>query len=249
MLHDAREEGLVPSEQYAEKQSTADDGSFDKTLQSDISRQQRKPFSILSADAANCYNRIHHTIMALVFLSLGTGHGSIKAMLLSIQMMKFFLRTGWGESGSWIGGNPLKILHGMCQGNVAAPAAWIMLSSVLVNVYKSLGFGARMVRPINQAIIDIMGVLYVDDTDLYIMDDDMADIEEVWNVSQEALTTWGSLLISTGGLLKPEKCFYYLVDYVWEEGKYNYAAMQTDRRLMAHPLKLNKSPSLNRRRP
>ena len=194
MLHDAREEGLIPSEQYAEKQSTADDGSFDKILQSDISCQQRKPFSILSADAANCYGQIHHTIMAFVFLSLGTGHGSIKAMLLSIQMMKFFLRTGWGESESWIGGNPLKILLGMCQCNGAAPAAWLMLSSVLVNVYKSLGFGARMVGPINQPIIDIMGVLYVDDTDLYIMDDNMADIEDVWNVYQEALTTYGAHL-------------------------------------------------------
>ena len=91
MLDTARKEGLIPAEQYSEKQSTAEDGSFDKILQGDISRQMRWPMAIISADAANCYNRIHHTIMALVFLSLGVGIGSIKAMLRSIQLMKFFL--------------------------------------------------------------------------------------------------------------------------------------------------------------
>ena len=70
--------------------------------------------------------------------------GSIAAILQSIQMMKFFLKTGWGESTSSISGNIMRILHGLCQGNGAAPAAWLMLRSVLVMVYKNLGFGSRV---------------------------------------------------------------------------------------------------------
>ena len=42
MLETARAEGLIPVEQYSEKQSTAEDGTLDKTLQSDISRQLRQ---------------------------------------------------------------------------------------------------------------------------------------------------------------------------------------------------------------
>ena len=57
------------AEQYADKQSTADDGSFDKILESDISRQKKLPLCIISADAANCYDRVHHTIIALPFLT------------------------------------------------------------------------------------------------------------------------------------------------------------------------------------
>ena len=39
MLDTARANVLIPAEQYSETQSTADDGSFDKVLQGDISHQ------------------------------------------------------------------------------------------------------------------------------------------------------------------------------------------------------------------
>ena len=56
MVDAARAEGLIPTEQYATQQSTADDGLFDKILESDISCQKRLPLCIISADAANCYD-------------------------------------------------------------------------------------------------------------------------------------------------------------------------------------------------
>ena len=37
MVDAARAEGLIPAEQYATQQSTAEDGSFDKILESNIS--------------------------------------------------------------------------------------------------------------------------------------------------------------------------------------------------------------------
>ena len=40
------------------------------------------------------------------------------------------------------------------------------------------------------------------------------------------MTAWGNLLIASGGLLKPEKCFYYLIAYVWNKnGSWAYAEM------------------------
>ena len=39
MLDRARAEGIIPQEQYSDKEHTAEDGTFDKVLQSDISRQ------------------------------------------------------------------------------------------------------------------------------------------------------------------------------------------------------------------
>ena len=35
----------------------------------------------------------------------------------------------------------------------------------------------------------------------------------------------GDLLIGTGGALKPEKCFWYLIDYECQEGKWEYSEM------------------------
>ena len=157
MLDHARAQGIIPGEQFSEKQSTAEDGSWDKILQADISRQFRLPMCITSADAANCYDRIHHAIMALVYLALGVPVGSIVAMLLTIQLMKFFLRTGWGESQRCIGGDILFIMMGLCQGNGAAPASWLVLSSLLVRILKQMGYGTRVQLPISHVWLDIMG--------------------------------------------------------------------------------------------
>ena len=217
MLDQARANGIIPGKQYSEQQSTAEDGSWDKILQSDISRQFRLAMGIISADAANCYDRINHVIMALLFLAIGVPTGAIAAMLMSIQLMKFYLRAGWGESTRCIGGNPLFILMGLCQGNGAAPASWLVLSSMLVRILKQPGYGTKVESPVTHVFLDIMGVLYVDDTDLMIMDQCLSSTFDLWQECQEATTVWGKLLIATGGALKPEKCFYYLVDYEWME--------------------------------
>ena len=81
MVDAARSGGIIPAEQYADKQSTADGGSFDKILESDISRQKKLPLCIISTDTANCYDIVHHTILALLFLALGVDTGAIIAML------------------------------------------------------------------------------------------------------------------------------------------------------------------------
>ena len=150
MLDRARAEGIIPPEQYSDKEHTAEDGTFDTVLQSNISCQTRIPLCIVSADTVNCYNRVHHAVLVLMFMAVGVHSGAIVAMLRSIQLMKFVLRTGWGESNSFIGGDIHRILYGLCQGNGAAPALWLLVSSFLVKAYKSMGFSARMQAPITR---------------------------------------------------------------------------------------------------
>jgi hypothetical protein len=92
--------------------------------------------------------------------------------------------------------------------------------------YKSLGYGSKVMSPITKTWLNIMGVIYVDDTDLYIMDECVKSSIDIWDDSQGALTAWGKLLIATGGMLKPEKCFYYFVDYEWQDdGSWVYSDM------------------------
>ena len=102
----------------------------------DLLRQRRQKIGSLSADAGTCYDRMHHAVMALVFLTLGVPLRAIAAMLRNIQLMQFFLRTSWGVSEGFIGGDPMRILHGMCQGNGTALAAWLVLLTVLIRIYK-----------------------------------------------------------------------------------------------------------------
>ena len=220
MLDAARDAGMIPEEHFSDKEHTAEDGKFSNILMSDLSRQKRQRMCSISADAGNCYDRIHHAIMALVFLALGVPTGAITAMLQSIQLMKFFLRTGWGQSDSYIGGDPLHILHGMCQGNGAAPAAWLVLSAMLIRIYKRRGHGAKLRSPITRCWLSQMGVSFVDDVDLFIIKSCLDTEFKLTTEAQSSLNTWGTTLIETGGVLKPEKCHYHMWGYECIEGKW-----------------------------
>ena len=83
------ESRYIPEELFSQKGSTAEDAKFDKTLMVDLSRQARH--SIISADAAYCYDRVNHVIMSLVWLVLTNGNVlAIAAAMLCLQMMKIF---------------------------------------------------------------------------------------------------------------------------------------------------------------
>ena len=230
-MNSITENGYLPEELFSQKGSTAEDAKFDKTLTTDISRQSRTPMTIVSADAAYCYDRVNHVIMSLVWLTLLNGQVSpIVAALICLQTMKFFQRTGFGESKTYFGGSDIvKYIMGLGQGSRAAPPSWIQLSTVLVNVYKQLGLGSFITDPISLETIHTMGGLFVDDTDLYTGNDtpsangEVSDPMELCIRTQGNLDQWNNLLIASGGALKPEKCFWYSLNYISVEGRWCYA--------------------------
>jgi hypothetical protein len=124
--------------------------------------------------------------MFLVWLVLTNGNlPAIVAALVCLQMMNFFLRTGFGESKTFFGGSLyFPYMMGLGQGNRAAPLSWIQLSAVLVNVYKQLNLGSMITDPITAEVIHTMGALFVDDTNLYTWLEDTLDLEKVWSQAQ-----------------------------------------------------------------
>jgi hypothetical protein len=150
---------FIPEELFSKKGSTAEDAKLDKTLTIDISRQTRNPMTIVLADAADCYDRVNHVIMSLIWLALLNGNiPPVVVALICLQTMKFFQRTGYGESKTYFGGRDLvKYFMGLGQGSRAAPPSWIQLSSVLVNVYKQLGLGSFIINPISSEKIHSAG--------------------------------------------------------------------------------------------
>ena len=218
------ENGLIPEELFSQKGSTAEDAKFDKTLTADLSRQSRQPMTIVSADAAYCYDRVNHVIMSLVWLTLLDGNISpIVVALTCLQTMKFFQRTGFGESKTYFGGRQLvKYIMGLGQGSRAAPPSWIQLSAVLVNVYKQLGLGSYLIDPITTESVYSMGAIYVDDADLYTSSEDLTNEVDLVVQTQNNVDQWNDLLKASGGALKPEKCFWYMLDYTCVDGVWYY---------------------------
>jgi len=126
-------------------------------------------------------------------------------------------------------------MMGLGQGNRAAPPSWIQLSAVLVNVFKQLELRALLVDPITQESIHSMGTMFVDDTDLYTWKDRLLNPGELWLQTQLELTQWSTLLNATGGALKPEKCFWYMLDYTCEDGEWSYAEMTPRELFVTNP--------------
>ena len=78
--------GYIPEELFSQKRCTAEDAKFDKTLMADLSRQARQPMTVVSADAAYCYDRVNHVIMSLVWLALT--NGNIPAIVLTLICLR-----------------------------------------------------------------------------------------------------------------------------------------------------------------
>ena len=138
----------MPEEVFSERKRLADDGTLSKVLFFDIARQLRRPAGLASVDADNCYDRIAHPMASMIFQAFGVPTPAIKSQLSTIQRMKFFLRTGYGDSKGFAGGDqegtedPIRT-QGMCQGNGASPAAWLVTSIPMIAAHKKKGHGVH----------------------------------------------------------------------------------------------------------
>jgi hypothetical protein len=180
--------GYIPEDQYSKKGSMVEDSKLDKRLTMDLSRQFWQSLVAVSADADKCYDRINHIIMSFLLLAIGGNEGSIKAMLSFIQEMRFFQRTGSGDSDTYMCIWPgLNQLQGLCQGNGAAPARWLMLSSLMMSAYKKGGHGSVLISPISSIPIKILGEIFVDNTDLFTMLPDIFNTLELLPIAKANL--------------------------------------------------------------
>ena len=85
---------------------------------------------------------------------------------------------------------------------------------MILQAHGTKGHGAQFISPISLVRSSLLAILYVDNTDLlHINMDAEESIGEVHTAIQRAIENWGQLLIATGGTLKPEKCFYHLIDF------------------------------------
>ena len=113
---------------------------------------------------------------------------------------------------------------GSGQGSRGASHGWMQLSSVIVNVIKKTGHSAEMINPITEETVTTTGSLFVDDANLIVWGDrhNYKTTKELRGKVRSTAKAWACLLRATGGALKPIKCFWWLIGYVCENGKWRY---------------------------
>jgi hypothetical protein len=219
MLNNTRKHAFMPEDFFRKRNCMVVDGTLCKTMFYDITRQARIPAVIASVDASNCYDRIAHAMASLIFHAFGVLPSAVKSMLGAIENMRFFLRTGFGDSTSFAGGGVSIKTQGLCQGNGAAPVGWAVVSICILKAHGRKGHGVKFVCPVTQLQQHLSAILYVNNMDLLHINltrDEMVD--DVHYAIQESVNSWGNLLVAIGGVLQPAKCFYSIISFDWTNG-------------------------------
>ena len=82
----------------------------------------------------------------------------------------------------------------------------------MIAAHKWKGHSAHFIVPISGQLCHLAGGLFVDDTNLIHVDMQRVEIAlEVHTHLQELVINWGKFLMATGGVLKSEKCSFYLL--------------------------------------
>lgn len=96
-----------------------------------------------------------------------------------------------------------------------------------MHCYSRQGFGSSILSAISKLLIEFLGEMYVDDTDLIVMKPHYCSGNDVIQDAQASVNAWTNLLISTDGSLNPNKCYWYMVDSTCINGEWNYAPSTT----------------------
>ena len=190
--------GKLPEEHGSQKGCTAIDVKFDGTLSFDISRQSRRPMIFGSVDAEQCYDRVLHLWLLFLWLALLKDAPLVYVILFCLQNMRFYTRTGYGDSESSYGGiDTLFSWMGLGQGSRGAPDAWLQISSPIFNILRKVGYGAQFEHPMTHEKVVSVGSAFVDDANMYIFGKHLDTIAKVYAEAEEHISAWATMLLVT----------------------------------------------------
>ena len=128
--------------------------------------------------------------------------GPIVAMFSALSLISFHIRTGFGDSSKTYDGSVQDPYEGLGQGNGAAPAGWLVVSSVLLTFMRTVCACTKGVSAMSKRPFEYFAFGFVDDTDIPVMATSADETKEnLFARLQTAVSHWGKTLQHTGGLL------------------------------------------------
>ena len=217
-MANAEKFNLIPSEQAGSRKNHRSIlTALNKVLSTDLVRARKLPTIIIFNDAKSCYDRIVLWVAALALRRLGVSKEATLEMVRTLQSASHKICTAYGDSVLTYGGDELTPLQGVGQGNGAGPAIWVAISTVLITIMRTKGFGLSFVTAMSLTALTISAFAFVDDTDIiHSAEDPYIDSNQVLKDSQNAINTWEGILRATGGAIGAEdgnKAFWYFLDF------------------------------------
>ena len=214
---------LAPEQYGSRKNLSAAKHALNKRLMLDILRLQRRPGVICANDAKACYDRILHFAAYIALRRAGLSREATISMLEPIRRLKHVIRTAYGDSEFFYGGEEWeRDPSGICQGNGAGPAIWALVSSPLLDILRKEGYGAKLHAAIGQTFLHLSGFAFVDDADTIQTGDLDTPSGTVLAEAQRELDLWEQCIRATGGGIEGDKSDFVVVNYKWNGGKWKY---------------------------
>ena len=199
------------------------DCAINRVLTLDAFRQKQISGAVTSMDADTCYDHTAHSMISLCLQHLALAVEVITSLLLTIQLMKFFLQTALSDSTRFYGGRWPIPLQGCCQGNGGGPVMWVSVSIILVHQLWANGHVATFIRAISGLKVSFAGFLYVDDGDLTTAACTPTESKaSMVDQAQKGTSCWQGSLRASGGDAKFEKTFWTLIYFIWRNGNWCY---------------------------
>ncbi|CAJ1968248.1 unnamed protein product [Cylindrotheca closterium] len=213
----AEKHNLIPKGQHgSHKRHQAIDLALTKRLTWDLLHLQRRPAGWISNDAKSCFDRIVHWVAIISLMRFGIQWRTLRSMFDTLMKSKHRVRTGFGDSDRVFTPPTLIPFQGCGQGNGAGPPIWVAISSILLGMMISKGFGFDFLMSISLAPLLADCFCFVDDTDVCqaAPSPDQSGESIVPEVAK-ALKWWSNGVRLTGGAIRPDKSFWYLIDFKW----------------------------------
>jgi hypothetical protein len=144
MMKQAGWEGCIPQECFAKKHSHCNYAILTKQFFWDSSRSLHYPAGLGECIFGDCYNRAAHPPTCIALQSWGILASAIRILLTSMQTMQYVLKTGFGESTETYSGTSTLPNSGLGQGSGASPPGFMALSLLIVNAYRRMGHGMKI---------------------------------------------------------------------------------------------------------
>jgi hypothetical protein len=237
-------QALAPEQFGSRKRHQAIDQCLNKRITFDLSRQLHAPMALCANDAKSCYDRIVHSVASLCMQRIGCPKPAVHSMFQTLQHLRHHVRTRYGDSTTSYDAAASDIpIQGLGQGNGAGPTIWALISTPVLNLLRTHGYGIKIISCISGDLLHFVGYCFVDDTDLVEFPGAFTTAAQVAVSIQEAVDAWEAGIRATGGAIVPDKSHWYLIAYKWEAGSWRYT------RTTENPFELNVKDEFGTRRP
>jgi hypothetical protein len=221
-MYHAKDNNLLHDGQGGRLGSECMDVTLTKVLHITMSHLTKTSLGLFESDAEACFDRIVMLMAFLAFKSLGAPHKPLQMWERTLYHVRHVLRTGFGESETYYDYSTASPIIGPGQGSRGGVAAVCAMTTILLRTFDRIGHGSTFCDPTQTSSYAAISKMFIDDASNFVNNfirwlHLSSDQEEVTTLLQHDAQIWERLLHTSGGKLRPDKCLYYILHWMFDE--------------------------------